>query len=32
MFEGTPEYAEREKEVEELNEWLQSQRDENEED
>ena len=32
VFEGTPEYAEREKEVEELNEWLQSQRDENEED
>lgn len=32
MFEGTPEYSEHEKEVQELNEWLKSQRDENEED
>jgi hypothetical protein len=32
VFEGTPEYSEREKEVQELNEWLKSQRDENEED
>ena len=29
VFEGTPEYSEREKEVQE---WLKSQRDENEED
>ena len=32
VFEGTPEYSEREKEVQELNEWLKSQRDGNEED